>query len=117
LSTSGAIEIGPGRRHIKAPPPAYRIRRRLCDARVFNLTVSACPELQGQLHKCRSIRVWISIHSSDALDDPLTNNLCRQLRLCFPAFGLAHRIELVAAISRTGSLGVYAAARDDPSEL
>ena len=51
------------------------------------------------------------------MDDPLTNDLCRQLGIRFPVFGLAHRIEVVAAISRAGGLGVYAAARDGPSEL
>ena len=35
----------------------------------------------------------------------------------FQARGLAHRIEVAAAISRAGGLGVYAAARDGPDEL
>ncbi len=47
----------------------------------------------------------------------LRNELCRQLGIELPIFGLAHRIEVVAAISRAGGLGVYAAARDGPSEL
>lgn len=48
---------------------------------------------------------------------PLTNALCRRLGIRLPIFGLAHRIEVVAAISRAGGLGVYAAARDGPDEL
>lgn len=47
----------------------------------------------------------------------LTNALCRSLGLQVPVFGLAHRVEVAAAISRAGGLGVYAAARDGPSEL
>lgn len=48
---------------------------------------------------------------------PLTNALCRRLGITWPVFGLAHRIEVAAAISRAGGLGVYAAARDGPDEL
>ncbi|SMG59524.1 NAD(P)H-dependent flavin oxidoreductase [Paraburkholderia susongensis] len=51
------------------------------------------------------------------MTDPLTNNLCTRLGIRVPVFGLAHRIEVAAAISRAGGLGVYAAARDGPSEL
>lgn len=47
----------------------------------------------------------------------LTNDLCRRLGIQVPIFGLAHRIEVAAAISRAGGLGVYAAARDGPDEL
>jgi NAD(P)H-dependent flavin oxidoreductase YrpB (nitropropane dioxygenase family) len=47
----------------------------------------------------------------------LRNDLCRRLGIEVPIFGLAHRIEVVAAISQAGGLGVYAAARDGPSEL
>jgi len=47
----------------------------------------------------------------------LTNDLCRRLGIRLPIFGLAHRIEVAAAISRAGGLGVYAAARDGPNEL
>ena len=47
----------------------------------------------------------------------LRNHLCRRLDIRLPIFGLAHRIEVVAAISRAGGLGVYAAARDGPDEL
>lgn len=47
----------------------------------------------------------------------LTNALCRRLGIRVPIFGLAHRIEVAAAISRAGGLGVYAAARDGPQEL
>lgn len=49
--------------------------------------------------------------------DPLCNDLCRRLGITVPVFGLAHRIEVAAAISRAGGLGVYAAARDGPDEL
>ncbi|MGE0313125.1 MAG: NAD(P)H-dependent flavin oxidoreductase [Lautropia sp.] len=49
--------------------------------------------------------------------DPLTNALCRRLGIRYPVFGLAHSIEVVAAISRAGGFGVYAAARDGPSQL
>ncbi len=49
--------------------------------------------------------------------DPLTNALCRRLGIRFPIYGLAHSIEVVAAISRAGGFGVYAAARDGPSQL
>jgi NAD(P)H-dependent flavin oxidoreductase YrpB (nitropropane dioxygenase family) len=47
----------------------------------------------------------------------LRNALCQRLGLQVPIFGLAHRIEVAAAISRAGGLGVYAAARDGPDEL
>ena len=47
----------------------------------------------------------------------LHNELCRRLGIQVPIFGLAHRIEVAAAISRAGGLGVYAAARDGPDEL
>ena len=47
----------------------------------------------------------------------LYNDLCRRLGIQVPIFGLAHRIEVAAAISRAGGLGVYAAARDGPDEL
>ena len=47
----------------------------------------------------------------------LHNALCRRLGIRWPIFGLAHRIEVAAAISRAGGLGVYAAARDGPDEL
>ena len=49
--------------------------------------------------------------------DALCNALCRRLGIRVPIFGLAHRIEVAAAISRAGGLGVYAAARDGPDEL
>lgn len=47
----------------------------------------------------------------------LNNALCQRLGTQVPIFGLAHRIEVAAAISRAGGLGVYAAARDGPAEL
>lgn len=46
-----------------------------------------------------------------------TTPLCHELGIRVPIFGLAHRIEVAAAISRAGGLGVYAAARDGPDEL
>jgi NAD(P)H-dependent flavin oxidoreductase YrpB (nitropropane dioxygenase family) len=49
--------------------------------------------------------------------DPLTNALCQRLGIRWPIYGLAHKVEVAAAISRAGGLGVYAAARDGPSEL
>lgn len=51
------------------------------------------------------------------MTEPLTNALCRRLGIRLPIFGLAHSIEVAAAISRAGGLGIYAAARDGPSEL
>jgi NAD(P)H-dependent flavin oxidoreductase YrpB (nitropropane dioxygenase family) len=51
------------------------------------------------------------------MSERLTNDLCRRLGIRVPIFGLAHRVEVAAAISRAGGLGVYAAARDGPSEL
>ncbi|TXI87588.1 MAG: nitronate monooxygenase, partial [Cupriavidus sp.] len=51
------------------------------------------------------------------MTDCLTNALCRRLGIRYPVFGLAHRIEVAAAISNAGGLGVYAAARDGPDEL
>ncbi len=51
------------------------------------------------------------------MNETLSNELCRRLGIRFPIFGLAHRIEVAAAISRAGGLGVYAAARDGPQEL
>ena len=51
------------------------------------------------------------------MNNALTNDLCRRLGIRLPIFGLAHRIEVAAAISRAGGLGVYAAARDGPHEL
>lgn len=47
----------------------------------------------------------------------LTNAVCRRLGIRYPVFGLAHSIEVAAAISNAGGLGVYAAARDSPNEL
>ncbi|MGH8786510.1 MAG: NAD(P)H-dependent flavin oxidoreductase [Cupriavidus necator] len=52
-----------------------------------------------------------------AVHDPLTNPLCRRLGIRWPVYGLAHSIEVAAAISNAGGLGVYAAARDGPDEL
>ena len=49
--------------------------------------------------------------------DTLANDLCRRLGIRYPIFGLAHSIEVAAAISNAGGLGVYAAARDGPNEL
>ncbi|MGO4330784.1 NAD(P)H-dependent flavin oxidoreductase [Cupriavidus sp. 2TAF22] len=49
--------------------------------------------------------------------NPLANALCRRLGIRYPIFGLAHSIEVAAAISNAGGLGVYAAARDGPNEL
>ncbi len=49
--------------------------------------------------------------------EPLTNALCRDLGIRWPIYGLAHSVEVVAAISRAGGLGVYGAARDGPAEL
>lgn len=51
------------------------------------------------------------------MSNALTNELCRRLGIRLPIFGLAHHIEVAAAISRAGGLGVYAAARDGPQEL
>ncbi len=51
------------------------------------------------------------------MNETLTNALCRQLGIRFPIFGLAHRVEVAAAISRAGGLGVYGAARDGPREI
>lgn len=51
------------------------------------------------------------------MDQRLCNPLCQRLGIQVPVFGLAHRIEVAAAISRAGGLGVYAAARDGPDEL
>ncbi|SPC16792.1 conserved hypothetical protein [Cupriavidus oxalaticus] len=50
-------------------------------------------------------------------DQSLANALCRRLGIRYPVFGLAHSIEVAAAISNAGGLGVYAAARDGPNEL
>ena len=47
----------------------------------------------------------------------LSNALCRRLGIRVPIFGLAHSIDVAAAISRAGGLGIYAAARDGPDEL
>ena len=51
------------------------------------------------------------------MNEPLSNTLCRQLGIRFPIFGLAHRVEVAAAISRAGGMGVYGAARDGPREI
>lgn len=51
------------------------------------------------------------------MSNALTNELCRRLGIRLPIFGLAHSIDVAAAISRAGGLGVYAAARDGPQEL
>lgn len=51
------------------------------------------------------------------MNDRLRNALCQRLGIQVPVFGLAHHIEVAAAISRAGGLGVYAAARDGPDEL
>ena len=45
--------------------------------------------------------------TSHPLTNPLTNALCRRLGIQVPIFGLAHSIEVAAAISRSGGLGVY----------
>ncbi len=54
-------------------------------------------------------------HAPEA--DSLSNALCARLGIRYPIFGLAHSIEVAAAISNAGGLGVYAAARDGPNEL
>lgn len=51
------------------------------------------------------------------LPGSLSNALCARLGIRYPIFGLAHSIEVAAAISNAGGLGVYAAARDGPNEL
>jgi len=51
------------------------------------------------------------------MTEKLANDLCRRLGIRLPIFGLAHRVEVAAAISRAGGLGVYAAARDGPREI
>ncbi len=51
------------------------------------------------------------------MSDALTNALCRRIGIRYPVYGLAHSIEVAAAISNAGGLGVYAAARDGPNEL
>ena len=53
----------------------------------------------------------------NTLNNALSNSLTKRLGIELPIFGLAHKIEVAAAISRAGGLGVYAAARDGPSEL
>ncbi len=57
------------------------------------------------------------VRQQGAGHDPLTNPLCRRLGIRWPVYGLAHSIEVAAAISNAGGLGVYAAARDGPDEL
>ena len=43
--------------------------------------------------------------------------LCRQFGLDVPIFGFAHSLEVTAAISRAGGMGVYGATRDTPEEI
>ncbi len=38
----------------------------------------------------------------------LQNAFCKSLGIELPIFGLAHRVEVAAAISNAGGLGVYA---------
>ena len=43
--------------------------------------------------------------------------ICHQLRIETPIFGFAHSVEVAAAISNAGGLGVYGATRDTPEEI
>ena len=49
--------------------------------------------------------------------DKLTNDLCRRLGIRYPIYGLAHHVEVCAAISNAGGLGVYGGARDNGESL
>ena len=40
------------------------------------------------------------------MSEPLANALCRRLGIRFPLFGVARQIEVVAAISLAGGLGI-----------
>ena len=47
----------------------------------------------------------------------LRTPLCDRLGLEVPIFGFAHSLEVTAAISRAGGMGVYGATRDTPEEI
>ena len=47
----------------------------------------------------------------------MKTEVCRRLGLETPIFGFAHSVEVTAAISNAGGLGVYGATRDTPEEI
>ncbi len=47
----------------------------------------------------------------------LRTEICDRLGLDVPIFGFAHSIEVTAAISKAGGLGVFGATRDTPDEI
>ena len=48
---------------------------------------------------------------------PLITPVCRMLGISHPVFAFAHAIDVVAAVSRSGGLGVYGATRRTPDEI
>ena len=52
-----------------------------------------------------------------ATESGLTTPVCRKLGIARPIFGFAHSVAAVAAVSRSGGLGVYGATRDTPDEI
>jgi NAD(P)H-dependent flavin oxidoreductase YrpB (nitropropane dioxygenase family) len=47
----------------------------------------------------------------------LRTAICERLGIALPIFGFAHSVEVVAAISRAGGVGIYGATRDTPEEI
>ena len=47
----------------------------------------------------------------------LNTPLCRDLSMSVPIFGFAHSIDVTAAISLAGGMGIYGAARDEPDAI
>jgi len=48
---------------------------------------------------------------------PLTTAACRMVGIRHPVFAFAHAVDVVAAVSRCGGLGVYGATRRTPDEI
>lgn len=48
---------------------------------------------------------------------PLITPVCRMLGISHPVFAFAHAIDVVAAVSRCGGLGIYGATRRTPDEI
>src|ERR1700730_6501218 len=47
----------------------------------------------------------------------LQTAICRRLGIEHPIFGFAHSVEVAAAITNAGGVGIYGATRDTPEEI
>jgi len=48
---------------------------------------------------------------------PINTPLCRDLGMTVPIFGFAHSVDVTAALTNAGGMGVYGAARDAPDAI